>query len=109
LTIEAKLKTDQFPQGRGSIFLVAQRWADEYEAKEEVKRLKGEIWGLVGAESEERFLEWPEILCVSWEAEKGKVLGDLGVVKKDGVVSEVIDKKGKGKGKEHKRGNFMGV
>jgi hypothetical protein len=91
LTIETKLKTDKFPHGRGGIFLAAQKWADEYEAKEEVKRLKGEIWGLFGVEGEERFLEWPEILCVSWQAEKGKVLGDLGKVKKGGVVSEVID------------------
>jgi hypothetical protein len=65
------------------------------------------FWGLVGVEGEERFLEWPEILCVSWEAEKGKVLGDLGEVKKGEVVSEVIDEKGKGK--ENKGGNFMGV
>jgi hypothetical protein len=65
------------------------------------------FWGLVGVEGEERFLEWPEILCVSWEAEKGKVLGDLGEVKKGEVVSEVIDEKGKGK--ENKGGNFIGV
>ncbi|PMD62853.1 uncharacterized protein K444DRAFT_661906 [Hyaloscypha bicolor E] len=45
LTIEAKLKTDKFPQGRGGIFLAAQRWADEYEARGEVKRFKGEILG----------------------------------------------------------------
>jgi hypothetical protein len=109
LTIEAKPKTDKFPQGWGGIFLAAQRRVDEYEAKEEVKRLKGEIWGLVGVEGQERFLEWLEILCVSWEAEKGKVLGDLGEVKKGGVVSEVIDKKGKGKGKENKGSNFMSL
>jgi hypothetical protein len=64
---------------------------------------------LVGVEGKERFLEWPEILCVSWEAEKGKVLGDLGEMKKGGVVSEVIDKKGKGKGKENKGSNFMSL
>jgi len=70
------------------VFGGAQRWADEYDAKQMVKKVKGLVEKLLGVEGKERYLgQELEIVLLMWEAGKGTVLGEV----------EVEEGKGKGK------------
>jgi hypothetical protein len=65
-----RLKTDKHPTGWGGVALAAQQWADEFEARKDVKRFRGEIEGLVGVKGEMSFVG--DIFSGVWNAGKGK-------------------------------------
>jgi hypothetical protein len=81
LQLEIKLKTASYPSflyGSGGVMAAAQKWSDEYDARQEARKIKEGIEKLVGKEGEERWIDvlgpGPAILVVRWEAERGKVL-----------------------------------
>ncbi|KAE9371263.1 hypothetical protein N431DRAFT_467453 [Stipitochalara longipes BDJ] len=77
LTIEVRLKTDKYPTGSSGVILAVYQWADEFEAKEEIRKLNGEIDSLLRGKREHSWVVancW-DIFSVVWKAGKGEVLG----------------------------------
>jgi hypothetical protein len=66
-----RLKTDKHPTGWGGVALAAQQWADEFEAKKEIKRVSGEIEGLFGLKGEGQVSFVGDIFYGVWNFRKG--------------------------------------